>query len=460
MIAKGILKPGETVPSIRKMSRLYSMSPTPVIEAYKNLEAHGLIESHPKSRFTVAAGNAPAEVIKNGTKERSAILTSRRKETPNPYVRQPRNLRLDFARSQMESGIVPADRCQKMIVRVLRNDPNLLNTDPRGYDSSSLCAAVSHQMLQNMCAIEKEEICITGGGIEESIRLALKSCTRSGDTVVLTTPCSPAHVYACRSLGLNYSFVHNAPGAHSVDSDAFEHMLRQDRSIRCLLITGGLMNPNGCYIDNECKETLAKICEQQDIVIVEDDSEGALYFGERRPHLLKELIPEQTIYISSFTAAVMNELNIHWVCPGRYLRIFRMMRNNESPSPYPFVQEALAAYAASSRYRNDIEMTRHLLQSTVNDVRRIVFETFPAGTLVSDPKGGYNLRVILPEQVRNNRLRGVAYNNGVGISCDNDYFAEGNGIIINCSAIAADADKMEGIRVLGALATEMITRRD
>ena len=80
-----------------------------------------------------------------------------------------------------------------------------------------------------------------------------------------------------------------------------------------------------------------------------------------------------------------------------------------------------------------------------------MYDNFPAGILVSDPKGGSALHIILPEIIRNVRLKGLAYNKGIGISCDNDFFLEANGIVINCSVIAADIKKIKSIETLGAL---------
>ncbi len=452
LIEKKIIKEGEAVPSIRRMSKLYNMSPTPVIEAYKNLEAKGVIESHPKSRFTVAASDTSALAEKQTSADSfPVVFTSRRKELQNPYAKTKSALEVDLSRPDMERGIVPADPFSKYIIRTLKVNPGILNIDSRGYDDEKLVGIISRKMLQSMCAIQKEEICITGRGIEDTIRLALKACTRSNDTVILTSPCSPSHVYACRSLGLNYTFVHHSAGVLSVDVDAFEHMISKDRNIKCLLISGGLINPDGYYLDNECKERLAAICRQYEIAVIEDDTDRALFFGERYPKLLKELIPEQTIYVSSFTTSFLNELNIHWACPGKYTRTYRMMRDNDSLCAYAFLQKALAEFAETSQYRGLQESVCRLLKETISQVRKTVYDNFPAGILVSDPKGGSALHIILPEIIRNVRLKGLAYNKGIGISCDNDFFLEANGIVINCSVIAADIKKIKSIETLGAL---------
>ena len=117
----------------------------------------------------------------------------------------------------------------------------------------------------------------------------------------------------------------------------------------------------------------------------------------------------------------------------------------------------MAEFAGTSQYRSCLESTHTLLKNTISQVRKAVFENFPGGILVSDPKGGFNLHIVLPEIIRNVRLKGLAYNNGIGISCDNEFFLEGNGIIVNCSVIAADAARIKSIETLGTLAKNAIS---
>ena len=52
MIRKGSLKPGERIPSIRRMSEQMSVSISTVMQAYNVLEDRGLVEPRPQSDTT------------------------------------------------------------------------------------------------------------------------------------------------------------------------------------------------------------------------------------------------------------------------------------------------------------------------------------------------------------------------------------------------------------------------
>lgn len=65
-IRRGVYRPGERVPSVRKMSMQLSVSHATVLQAYANLEDQGLIRARPQSGFFVhqtAALTAPTPDI-------------------------------------------------------------------------------------------------------------------------------------------------------------------------------------------------------------------------------------------------------------------------------------------------------------------------------------------------------------------------------------------------------------
>ena len=53
LIEKGALKPGDRIPSIRKMSDQAGVAITTVIEGYRLLEDRGVIEARPQSGYYV-----------------------------------------------------------------------------------------------------------------------------------------------------------------------------------------------------------------------------------------------------------------------------------------------------------------------------------------------------------------------------------------------------------------------
>lgn len=55
LMASGVLRPGEKLPSVRQQQERRGVSPSTVFQAYYQLEARGLIESRPRSGYYVAS---------------------------------------------------------------------------------------------------------------------------------------------------------------------------------------------------------------------------------------------------------------------------------------------------------------------------------------------------------------------------------------------------------------------
>ncbi len=55
LIERGVLRPGDRAPSVRRASQQYRVNPGTVLHAYAQLEARGLIEARPQSGYYVRA---------------------------------------------------------------------------------------------------------------------------------------------------------------------------------------------------------------------------------------------------------------------------------------------------------------------------------------------------------------------------------------------------------------------
>lgn len=60
LIARGTLRPGDRIPSVRRLSRQQGVSVATVLQAYLQLENRGLIEARPQSGHYVRARRVSA----------------------------------------------------------------------------------------------------------------------------------------------------------------------------------------------------------------------------------------------------------------------------------------------------------------------------------------------------------------------------------------------------------------
>lgn len=72
MVASGLLKPGEEIPSVRALALRLKVTPNTVVKAYRELEAAGVLETRPGAGTYVKAGPTPL-----AKQERDRIIEQR-----------------------------------------------------------------------------------------------------------------------------------------------------------------------------------------------------------------------------------------------------------------------------------------------------------------------------------------------------------------------------------------------
>ena len=132
LIRKGSLKPGERIPSIRKMSQQASASISTVLEAYRLLEDQGCIEARPQSGYYVRPKHlrrmrtvdAPPEPeIQRRPLTAAAVRTEDALIRNMNISRQPNLIPLGAALPSPD--FLPTKQLNRMLARVVREDPSL-----------------------------------------------------------------------------------------------------------------------------------------------------------------------------------------------------------------------------------------------------------------------------------------------------------------------------------------------
>ena len=459
MIAEHIVEVGKCVPSIRRMSKLYSFSATPVIEAYKDLERLGILEGRPKSSFVVVSDDLsrlPAE-LRPAERPESAAPEPQGTDEPmnNPfrYDDSAADCSYDFRRVSI-APLVPSEEMALYISRNLKLYPDMISISPRGCDDPLLVDGISRYMLSCKCIISKKEICITNNSLAMPLILSLQACGCRNRSVILTAPCAKSHIYAASMLGCKIIYIRSTVDG-GIDLDSLERALQQNPDVAALLISPNYQAPSGVQMSDAAKQRMLEMCACSDIAIIEDDSNGDLYFKGKRPQPVKSLAPGRTVYISSFSNTLAPGLQIHWVCPGRYLERFRRFRDDIQATPPVFLQNGFGIYLQSKQFHKHLDYVRSTLSSAVSLTRDTVYNTFPPKTHVSNPGGGYNIWVCLPPEADVQSFRDAALEHDIYVPLGSEFGVDDSCFTINCSIIARSPKKLEGIKLLGALASKL-----
>ncbi|MBK7954629.1 MAG: PLP-dependent aminotransferase family protein [Candidatus Accumulibacter sp.] len=452
IIATGSLRPGERLPSVRRLSRERRLSVSTVLQALHQLEDRGLVEARPQSGYFVrhvAARRAPPSA----------------RSTPDAAVPVDVSQRLlRVLQTGMQPGVAPLGAAlpaaslmplaalQRLYGGVARRHPRLLESGSHiNIDEPALLRQLVLRSMGWGGPLAASEFVITNS-CTEALCLSLRAVTQPGDTVAVESPAYYLMLQLLETLGLKALEIPTDP--HSgLSIEALDLATREGKVAACLLVANA-GNPLGSIMPDENKRRLAKLTAERGVAVIEDDIYGDLHFGHERPWPIKAFDRADNVMLcSSFSKCLSPALRIGFVAAGRYRPQVALQKTITSGGTNPITQQVLAEYLESGAYERQMRGLRRTYQRQVEAMRAAVARHFPAATRITEPQGGFVLWVELPEEVDTSALydqaiaAGVAYVPGELFSASGMYR---NCLRLNCGN-PHTPDIEDAVRRLGGL---------
>ncbi|MFT3783182.1 MAG: PLP-dependent aminotransferase family protein [Nibricoccus sp.] len=457
LIEQGTLRAGHRVPSVRRMALQRDVSISTVLQAYTVLENRGYLEARPQSGYYVRP-RLPFE-------------------TPEPRMAKPmtkpayvgeNNLTTDFmvhasdtsyvqlGAACPDSSLFPTQKLARLIGSVARNDPTLIGRYAVNSAYEPLTREIARRYLQAGVALSHEEVVITVG-CSEALNLALRAVTKPGDTVALETPAYFGILETIQSLNLRVLEI-PTDSREGLSLDALQSALATN-DVKALFVMPSFQNPLGSCMPDEKKERLYELLREYDIPAIEDDIYGDLHFSERRPKPLKAWDTDGRVMLcSSFGKTLAPGLRVGWVFPGRYLEHVRRLKFSNTLGTPIVLQKTIANFLRDGGYDHHLRSIRRAYQNQLHLFSQAMLRSFPVGTRLSRPHGGFVLWAELPARVDTYKLytdalqRRINIAPGILFSVKERYR---NCLRVNCGIPWCPAVE-DAMRTLGDLAKKQI----
>ena len=425
LIRAGTLRPGDRVPSVRRMSATRGVSIPTVLQAYRLLEARRFIGARPQSGFYVLSPQARATRIKQeptvALPEPGAITTGDLIMRVLEMVANPALVPLGTALPADE--LLPIGALARALRGVARPRPAGASALVTPSGSVALRREIAKRSLDAGDAVTPDDIVVTCG-CAEALSLCLRALTQPGDTVAVEAPAYFGTLQAIEVLGLRALEIPTHPET-GLSVEALDEALGRMK-IAALVVTPNVHNPLGCIMPDERKRQLVSVLAAHGVPAIEDDTYGELAFGEVRPRSLRAFDRAGLVLTcGSFSKTLTPEYRVGWVIPGPYRdRILHLKLATTAATAVP-PQLALASYLASGGYEQHLRRLRRALQGTVERFSFEITERFPEGTRISRPAGGYLLWVQLPAGIDTVALQRQAVSRGLSVAPGPAFSASG-----------------------------------
>lgn len=454
-IRTGTLRGGDRMPSVRGLARQRKVSIATVLESYERLENDGLIEVRPRSgHFVKRRAIAPVAEPRTARRNLSPATVS-----VSPGVRALMLSMKDasvmpLGAAQVSPALLPIRQLNRRLAAIAREMPDVGGSYGDTNGLPTLRRQLSKRSVSWGMSLHESEFIVTVGAME-ALHLALRAVANPGDAIAVETPTYFGVLQAIEQLGLRAIEV---PGnaRTGLDLDALEQVLEQG-TVKAVLASPNVSNPLGSVMPDENKERFVRLCARHDVPLIEDDVYGDLAFdGRPRPaaHWDKD---GRVLLVGSISKTLAPGYRIGWIAPGRYAERIERLKYALTVSTPPLLQMAVAEYLDSGAYDRHIRKLRSHLHAQVDRMRTAVGESFPEGTRVSSPAGGFVLWVELPQNVDAYELQSLALEQKISIAPGPIFSPRER--FSNCMRLSCGfpwSDRIErGVRTLGALAATL-----
>lgn len=413
--SSGVLKPGDKLPSLRKLSTQLEISVSTVKQAYIELEKQGSISAKPQSGYYLNADNVrtlmprPAK-WKHGVPKRVKCVdliediyqAVHRPDTvpfgiSNPILTHPP----DKALARLMRSVISRVAEKALSYGPVNGDPKLRMQLAFGYQELGI-------------DVTPDDFVITNGA-QEAISIALQCVAQRGDVIAIESPCYFGLIEVIESLGMKAIEVYTS-AEDGVDVEALESVIIEHDVTACLFSTA-INNPLGSMMKDEQRRDLVALIEKYKVVLIEDDVYGDLYFGDKRPKPA-QLYSEKGLVLtcSSFSKTTAPGYRLGWLIPGKFVAQAKRIKRAISCTTPMLQQWTISEYIMVGDYERYLTVLRKKLRYNCERMRALIAEHFPDDVCISKPQGGAVLWVKCRSYVDTQQLLEPALAKGVSFA--------------------------------------------
>ncbi|MGI9291989.1 MAG: PLP-dependent aminotransferase family protein [Gammaproteobacteria bacterium] len=411
-VDNGTLRPGDRLPSLRRLSRKLEVSIPTIRQAYLELERQGRIEARPKSGYFVHAKRLnPLVSIKSRNCEPMEVRCQNLIDRVYESIHRPGVLPLGIANPSMAAPATKTlNRAMKRIMA--RAETRSISYAP-AYGEPGLCRQIAYRYLNQGGSVDPNEILITNGG-QEALTLALKSVAQPGDVIAVESPAYYGMLELIESLDMLALEIETCP-LDGVGLNSLQRALENHRISACLF-SSAINNPLGYMSSDEHRQKLVHLIEKYNVPLIEDDVYGELFFNGPRPKPAQFFSRKGLVLtVGSFSKTVAPGYRIGWLLPGQFGEQSKKLKRALSCSSGLLQQLTLAEFMASHDYDRHLNRLRPILKQNAERLAACVERHFPSSTGISLPRGGSVLWLEMDSGINSEVLFDAAMEHGISI---------------------------------------------
>jgi 2-aminoadipate transaminase len=272
-----------------------------------------------------------------------------------------------------------------------------------------------------------EDLVITTGS-QHGLELVAGLFLDEGDVVIAE---GPSYVGA---LGIFNHYLAHVEHVYTdqdgMSPEAFEEAVlrlkEQGKRIKLLYLVPNFANPSGVTLSKQRRPKILEIAKRHQILVIEDNPYGLLYFDKEPPKALRSL-DEDVIYLGSFSKILVPGFRVGYVlAPPPIKEKLVLAQESAILCPSAFSQMLISEYLATANWQQQVDNFRKIYRERKDAALNAMAEHLP-NLKTTKPDGGFYLWVDLPEGVDSKAMLPLAVKELVAYTPGTAFFGDGQG---------------------------------
>jgi 2-aminoadipate transaminase len=357
------------------------------------------------------------------------IFSDRITDVPRSFIREILKVALDptvisFAGGLPNRELFPVEALKEATCKVFEN---------QGRDVLQYAGSEGHAGLREYIStryrekaklnIPVDSILITNGS-QQGLDLLGKTLLNDGDAVVIE---EPGYLGAIQAFSLyRPRFLPVPVFREGMNPGALRGVLSHNRP-KLIYAVPNFQNPSGISYSEQNRQDLARVLEGTNTLLIEDDPYGELRFSGHAKSSFRELLPDNTVLLGSFSKSLVPGLRLGWIVASSAL-MHKLITAKQATDLHTshFTQSIVWQYLRDNDADKHIAMIRDVYGRQCRAMQDSMQRNFPSQVTYTGPEGGMFIWAELPEGMAAVDLFELAVQDKVVFVPGDPFYVRGN----------------------------------
>ncbi len=272
-----------------------------------------------------------------------------------------------------------------------------------------------------------EDLVVTTGS-QHGLELIAGLFLDEGDVVIAEGPSYVGALGIFRHYQATVEHVYTDNDGMSPEAlkEAIAKLKKAGKKIKLLYLVPNFANPSGVTLSAKRRPEILEIAKANNILVVEDNPYGLLYFDKKPPKALRSM-DENVIYLGSFSKILVPGFRVGYVLAPPPIRE-KLVLAQESAilCPSAFSQMMISEYLATADWKKQVDTFRGVYRQRKDAALKAMKKYLPTLT-TTKPDGGFYLWVDLPKGMDSKAMLPLAVKELVAYTPGTAFYGDGQG---------------------------------